>query len=122
MRKNSIARIVLLLAALSLTPTLGFSQGKSSSQALLKDNPDFLQIFQPVTSPANKSTVEVICKDKTVALGTVISADGLILTLLSELDGPATIRLTEGKRLDATVVAQHEQFNLVLLRVDANLT
>jgi serine protease Do len=120
MRNVLTPRRGLLLALLCLgllLPATVHAQG--GVNGLLKDNPEFLKVFQPVVARPSQSTVEVICKDRTVALGTIVKADGLILTLASELDGTPTVRLSDGRRLEAKVVGREGRFNLALLKVDA---
>jgi len=72
-----------------------------------------------VASEAAQSTVQIRVEGKTVALGTVVSADGYILTKASEVKGPATVVLADGRELDARVIGRDEAFDLLLLRVPA---
>ena len=58
-----------------------------------------------------------------VALGTVVAADGLIVTKASQLTAKLECQLADGRKLPATVVGQDEATDLALLHVDAkNLT
>ena|SRR5437764_10052539 len=75
--------------------------------------------FAPVVARANESTVRVRCDDKDVVLGTVVFADGYILTKASELYGQVTVRLNDGTEQDADIVAVHKPTDLALLKVDA---
>lgn len=120
MRYVSPLRCVAILAwCLGLAaPASVLAQGPAASPIPLKDNAEFLKVFEPVVAQPSKSTVEVRCKGKGVAFGTVVKNDGAILTLLSELDGPITIRMGDGKEFEAKVIAEHNQFNLALLRID----
>src|SRR5687768_15063451 len=120
MRNVYTPRRGLMLALLCLgllVPATAHAQGNVN--ALLKDNPEFLKVFQPVVTRPSQSTVEVICKDKTVALGTIVKGDGLILTLASELDGTPKVRLSDGRTLEAKVVGREGRFNIALLKVEA---
>ena len=54
------------------------------------------------TSPRSASA----CDDKDIALGTIVDADGLILTKASELAGAVSVRLPDGTEYEAKVVAR----------------
>ncbi|MBX9581700.1 MAG: S1C family serine protease, partial [Gemmataceae bacterium] len=68
---------------------------------------------------ANAATVRVLADDKAVALGTVVSADGYILTKASELRGTLTVRRGDGSEHDAEVVGVHKPTDLALLKIAA---
>jgi serine protease Do len=79
--------------------------------------------FRDVVADANQSTVQVLASDKHVALGTVVSADGYILTKASELSGRITVKLADGSRREAELIKTDDTTDLALLRIDAdNLT
>lgn len=108
---------VRLLAALLLTaafaapsPAQGFLSERNSSK--------FVGPFRNVVAKANESTVRVRCNDKDAALGTIVYADGFILTKASELRGKITCRLPDGTEYDADIVATHKDTDLALLKVD----
>lgn len=81
--------------------------------------------FESVVSRSQKSVVEFREFGETLALGTVMSRDGYILTKASELEDaidPECI-LSDGRRLKMTEIAVDHAFDLMLVRVDAkNLT
>lgn len=78
--------------------------------------------FEPAVSSAGANTVEIICRGKVVALGTIVRADGYIVTKASELVGPTRVRLGEHEHL-ARVVNGNGLNDLALLKIDAdNLT
>ena len=67
--------------------------------------------------------MRVFGDDHAVALGTVVAADGLIVTKASQLTGKLECQLADGRKLPATLVGQDEATDLALLHVDAkNLT
>jgi serine protease Do len=76
--------------------------------------------FRDVVADANRSTVQVFAADKPVALGTVVSADGYILTKASELSGRISVKLALGGRHEAELVTTDETTDLALLRIDAD--
>ncbi len=61
----------------------------------------------------------VLTDGKEVALGTIVGADGWILTKASELKGTAVCKLKDGTALEAKVIGIHEQYDLALLKVEA---
>jgi serine protease Do len=116
-RKNAVVRIAALMAALLLWTSLAGAQRLPSSR--LKDGADLLRIFEPVIARAAEATVRVRAGDRELVLGTIIDADGFILTKASELESPVTCRLADGREFDATLVGVHRDFDLALLKIDA---
>lgn len=74
--------------------------------------------FDPAVSSAGACTVEVICRGKVVALGTIVREDGYIVTKASELQGPARVRHNE-QEYYARVVQGEGANDLALLKIDA---
>src|SRR5438067_10652997 len=77
-----LSALLLTWALLATAPARAESEprtvpGKSSSK--------FLSVFATAVARASQSTVRVQCDDQTVALGTVVGADGWVLTKASEL-------------------------------------
>ncbi|MCP4464138.1 MAG: PDZ domain-containing protein, partial [Planctomycetaceae bacterium] len=58
--------------------------------------------------------------DKPVALGAIVSADGYVLTKLSELKAPIKCRLPDGKDVAAYVYGVHPDTDLALLKVEGD--
>jgi serine protease Do len=84
-----------------------------------KTSSRFLSAFKQVVAGASRSTVRVQCDGKSVALGTVVAADGWVLTKASELKGTPVCKLSDGRALEARVVGVHEVLDLALLKVNA---
>jgi serine protease Do len=76
--------------------------------------------FREVVSDASRGAVQVLADDKVVALGTVVSSDGYILTKASELDGKIVCKLGDEKRYKARLIGVHDDTDLALLKIDAN--
>lgn len=75
-------------------------------------------VLNPVTATANESTVLVLVDDKPAALGTVVAADGLILTKNSETaNGKVTIQIGTDK-LEAELVQRFASRDLAAYKVN----
>lgn len=108
---------VRTLAAAVLMACLG---GPAAAQQLPdKAAGNLLAPFKPIVAAANAGTVRVLADDKAVALGTVVSADGYVLSKASELRGTLVVRFGDGAELDAKLVAVHKPTDLALLKVTA---
>jgi serine protease Do len=110
----------------SLTITVGKREGNRLPDALglvkdevYKSSTKVLSAFRPLEDKARKSTVKVLCDGKEAALGTVVGADGFVLTKNSELKGTLTCKLPDGEEAKATVVGVDDSFDLAMLKVDA---
>ena len=86
--------------------------------AQLTSRPEVLAPFKSVVAKVNESTVRIRGDDKEIALGTVVFADGFILTKASELRGALSVRLSDGTEYEAKIVGKHRDTDLALLRVD----
>ncbi|MBY0230816.1 MAG: PDZ domain-containing protein [Gemmataceae bacterium] len=76
-----------------------------------------LESFRPVVARPSESVVRVLASGKPVALGTVVSADGYIITKGSLLRGKLSVRLKGGRDYPATYVGLEPKFDLALLKV-----
>lgn len=81
--------------------------------------PHVLARFEPSVSSAGANTVEIICRGKVVALGTIVREDGYIVTKASELAGPARVRIGDHEMM-ARVVNGNGPNDLALLKINAN--
>lgn len=77
------------------------------------------KLFSSSVSTAVQSTVTVKCDLKTVALGTIVTSDGYILTKGSELRGEISIETWDGLAFDAQKIGYHKATDLALLKVPA---
>jgi serine protease Do len=78
------------------------------------------RLFTKTATKASQSTVSVRCNNKPTILGTIIEANGYILTKGTELrGGPISVRLEDGSEYDAKYVGYHEPTDLALLQVEA---
>jgi serine protease Do len=107
------------MIARSLVAVLSLAFLSTPVWAQISTNTKILIPFKSVVTKANESTVRIRCQDKEIALGTVVSPDGYILTKASELHGPVSVRLNDGSEYDATVVGKHKETDLAMLHVEA---
>src|ERR1019366_7118818 len=104
-------RFLILALFLIIAPSLPAQQTKS---------PQIVSLFRDVVAKPSQCTVRVKVAGKDAALGTIVSADGWILTKHSELKaGKITCTLPDDNELDAELVGFDVPFDLAMLKVDA---
>lgn len=94
---------------------------RDDKAASFKENPKMVAAFHDVVAEPSKSVVRVQCDGKNVALGTIVDADGWILTKNSELIANAapSVILKDGRSLAAKIVGVELKYDLAMLKVDA---
>jgi serine protease Do len=110
-----------------LTLTVGKRDGNRLPDAFgtvkdeaYKSSSKVLAAFKAIEEKARNSTVKVLCDGKEKALGTVVGADGYVLTKNSQLDGSKiTCKLPGGEEAKAAVVGIDDSFDLAMLKVEA---
>lgn len=81
-----------------------------------------LAAFSEITRPAAKSVVEIVKGDEVVALGTVVSPLGYVVTKRSEVGNELRVRLPDGSLKTARILATDIELDLALTVVpDAEL-
>ena len=90
-----------------------------ADRELSKSGSGIKDAFRQVVADANKATVKVRSEGKDVALGTVVAADGYVLTKASELSGDAVVVLRDASERPARIVGVAEDHDLALLKIDA---
>jgi serine protease Do len=71
-----------------------------------------------MATPCHRSVVEVLVRDKPVALGLVVDSDGWIVTKASEMTEDRVLcRLGDGRKLEGTVERRMKVHDLALLKV-----
>src|SRR5262249_41676464 len=85
----------------------------------IKSNFRVIAAMADAVAKPSYSAVRVRVQNKDVALGTVVEANGYILSKASEIKGQVTVRFKDGRELPARVLAVHPQHDLALLKVDA---
>src|ERR1700677_4518089 len=78
-----------------------------------------MKIFRKIVAKPSESVVRVLCDGKESALGTIIEADGLILTKSNALRGKITCKLKDGRVLPAEILGEHDACDLAMLKIPA---
>ena len=92
-------------------------QARRRAPPQARNHEAILEAFRESVLPVRLGTVIVLDGDEQVALGTVVDREGLVLTKASELRGTPAIRLADGTRHVAEVVAVSEDHDLALLKI-----
>ena len=101
-------RIDRELATSARLQAADFSQGSAS-----------LARYRSIVEPTRSSVVVVLNAGVAVSLGTIVGAEGWVVTKASELPGQPTCRLPDGKVVSARVAGVDPAFDLALLSVPA---
>lgn len=115
---------ILILTACALLAFAGPSFAQSMTDRGKKKLP---KLFAEAVSAASESTVRIQTDGKDASLGTVVSADGYVLTKGSEIVTPTTERprgaitcnLRDGTIYDAKLIGYHKPSDLALLKIEA---
>jgi len=114
-------RMRLLSVALLAAATLAVgNSARAQRDDIYKNGPKVLAAYRQVVAKPSESTVRVRCDGKDAAYGTIIQADGYILTKASELKAPIVCKLKDGRDLDAKIVGVQEKYDLAMLKVNAS--
>lgn len=85
-----------------------------------RDNSDMRILVKPIALKSKPSVAQILSGGRPVALGTVVGADGYVLTKRSELTGdPVRVRFSDGRLLPARVAAVRRSSDLALLKVES---
>lgn len=104
------------LVMLAIGPTAAFAQ-KALPPDRLTNGARVLVAFEPVIQAVRPSVVRVLMDDKPVALGLVVSNEGLIISKASEIDPLRSLTVQRGKdKLAIKPVGWSEAHDLVLLQ------
>lgn len=110
---------LLLTAILLLVGSEALAQQLAKSH--LKNGYSTRFAFRDVVANAGRSTVRVLADGEEAALGTIVSADGFVVTKSSQLAGEALVcQLQDGRDLDAELVAVDRDWDLALLKIEAS--
>lgn len=99
-----------------LAPVFRQRSNRQASQ-LERNNDQIREAFREAVAPVSKSIVRLLVDDKPVALGTIITAEGLIVSKATNLKGKVMCKLPDGKLVEATIVGKDTGHDLALLEV-----
>ncbi|MFI5380275.1 MAG: S1C family serine protease [Tepidisphaerales bacterium] len=116
-RPTRILAIVLVLVL--AVPALAQPRSRIAEQAQRRSDDLLKEAFRSVVAEARKSVVAVRCGGKDVAMGTIVGADGWIVTKASELGEKIVCRFADGRELPAKLVGSSESQDLALLKIEA---
>ena len=117
-RRHWMAGIAALFCLVALAlPTMALAQPLSHDFA--KEGSRFRAVFKPAMETARQSVVQIFNEDKAVALGVIVSEDGLILTKGSEVQATTRVRLPDGSDAVPTLVGLDRGADLALLQIPA---
>jgi serine protease Do len=111
--------VPLILALLWLIAPAQAQFTRSLDRESGRINQSLRSAFKDVVKSAARSTVIVQCDGKDVSMGTIVDADGWIITKASELTDAVTVRLRDGRVLKATLAGEAEDYDLAMLKIDA---
>jgi len=118
----------LLAAVAAAALSFGFAPAAHAQSELrdigretyLRTSHKMLHAFAPAVAKPSESVVAVLGdEDKQVALGTVVSKDGFILTKLSELKETIKVKTRDGQEYAARLVGAEKANDLAMLKIDA---
>jgi serine protease Do len=92
--------------------------GRQSSQ-FERNNEAIREAFREAVAPIAKSTVRVLIDGKPAMLGTIVAADGLIVTKATALTGKVSCKLPGGEVVEAKKLGEDKECDLALLQVEA---
>ena len=101
------------------TRTRWFDGHRRKTSTASRDNGSMMRLVRPLSESVEKSVVQVFSGPRVVALGTVVAADGYVITKRSELSGdPIYVRLPNGQKVAARVSAVRRPNDLALLKIE----
>ncbi|MCE9553730.1 MAG: S1C family serine protease [Planctomycetes bacterium] len=95
------------------------SQGTRLARQYDRTSLQTLALVAPALDAAGNCVVEIFSEDKPILLGTIVGADGWIVTKASDLGEKLTVVLPDGNSLEAKVIGKDQATDLALLKVEA---
>ena len=108
--------VMALWAGLCLAQAV--SIGEASARE--KNDASVKAAFREAIAGAAAGTVRVLVDGKAGPLGTIVDAEGYVVSKASLLQGKLTCRLKDGRELEAAVVGVNEDHDIALLRILAD--
>ncbi len=108
------------LKAMGVSPeAMASPQTARVSQRLGERSLQALSLFAPALDAAGDCIAEICSDGNPILMGTVVGADGWIVTKASDLGGQLSVVLADGRTLEAKVAGKDEATDLALLKVEA---
>jgi S1-C subfamily serine protease len=85
----------------------------------LTDGPHVRAAFREVVTKATPATVKIRCEGKHRGMGGIVDSSGWILTKATPLCNEVTIELADGRTLDGAMLATNREYDLALVKVNA---
>ncbi|KAA5539322.1 PDZ domain-containing protein [Roseiconus nitratireducens] len=86
-----------------------------------RDSGAMMRLVRPLSESVQRSVVQVFCGGRIASLGTVVAADGYVITKRSELSSdPITVRLPNGEKVAARIGAVRRSNDLALLKIEGD--
>ncbi|MCO8124993.1 PDZ domain-containing protein [Stieleria sp. TO1_6] len=118
---GTLLLVAMIVPAAAQSPADWIGHGNSAASIASRDSGTMMRLVQPLSDAVEKSVVQVFCNGRVVSLGTVVSADGYIITKRSELSGdPISVRVPNGKKIAARVSAVRPDNDLALIKLDGS--
>jgi serine protease Do len=117
-RALAVGRGMILLALLGVPATA--AQPAVLSTTKYTNGAQVRRAFLDVVADANEWTVRIESNDVEVAFGTIVRADGYIITKASQLQEDLTVRLIDGREVSAEYAGYSPEYDVALLRVAAD--
>lgn len=118
MKHSTLSQVSLLVVCCFLLSPVEVA-AQRLEQDRLKSGKELRQAFSQFVKIPRQFTAQVLSGNKPVALGAVIEAEGWVLTKASELAADVNVKLADGKTYPANVVGIHPEFDLALLKIEA---
>jgi serine protease Do len=110
-------RALFIFSLLALWTAAG--QAQTVNKDHLRASAAVIQAFRDVVAKPSQSVVRLQSNGKDAALGTIVDADGWIITKASDLTGKITCKLKDGREFEAKIVGVDEPYDLALVKIPA---
>lgn len=113
-----------LVMAISLMTAGPWALGQATDSSGPADDgtrtsPALRQAFAEACAAASRATVSVVVGGRQAALGVIVSNEGHVLTKASELRGPISVRLGDGRLVGAQLVGTALEHDLAMIQLVA---
>lgn len=87
-----------------------------------KQNRSLIKQLKPIARPFSKSIIRLYDGDRHIAMGTIVSSNGFVLTKHTEVEnrGPITCLLHDGTKVPASIHRSDKAHDVALLKIDAS--